>query len=1107
VTADGVDGAGQPPLAAGQKSPGTPEAGVGGPVNPTSSSTPVAPVRTSKSKKRRERRKKSKHRNGAGVANLGAPSRPKQGPKVANKGAAVSVPVTKPPVDAPGAPGLVIDATCPGFTFATWNVKMRPGLMVSPFDFCLIVGARLHNRALIATACTNAQVAELIEYDHREGGVAFLPPGVIVPDKIDRFVSLRLSESAGVVVTPKTIKFGSIEPLPLVQFWTGAKTARSGGRLWELTYTPMLPGLTLVTARLAPKQGLFGAVWSTQAHDVVTDVVESRVALGAAGLLPGPETEAYLERRAARILEDEGLASRGPEGMAGPVAQAKRRWFWARANWAVFNAVTHALTTVARHPFVALVFVLLALVATWIMVRPEESPEPVDPLGTVVTRAVWGTDMSGAVGYALAEAQQWAFGTFPMLTRTQVVDIWLSRVSRVSAWVLNYALWLLVWYGVARLCVRLMGWLVVHALTFPFSSVARDIVVVLRDIRGRVPPGALVTAREVLAICGFALAEELLKSLGGTEAVAALITLEWVSVGSPWYVPTAVMHCCSYVLGPVVGSALHAGWNLAIIGPTQLPGDLLSTLWAGGFGEPRPLRGMCVHEMMWSPQPQAQSATIRRMGDPEYGDRPRFAIWPVGPIVPGVRPGVYRSCGHNECAAAATRICSGAQPWDADPASNLRSWKGMLDRLLTISDVLRVGEFRDAAARVGVPSFQSWNERYPIGQQARNVLGLQNAERNGLKPYLTVQAFIKVERLPYSLDSGVAKPRVIQGRSDPVKASTGPYFWGVGKWLAEAWDFNNKLTYAYDCTAEQLGDWAHTCEAAGFVPIGADVSSFDTCVGPGALEAEREFLTRFTQVPRVVAHFMALRRRPIKARFRCGAVVERTAQVCSGDADTSCGDTLIAGLVWAYLFEVVLRVPWRVLVKSDDAVVAVRPEHKALVQVKLPAVWTHFGFRQTMDPDVDWDTVEFCSGRFWRVGHSRVFAPRPGRVLAKTFWTTTDWRDKTQWLRGVLLGLERDVSCVPLLREVCWLLLREVGRTGRVVRPAPYRGDHKVHAAQLHDYDVGTATQFCGIYGCSLGDLAGALVWLGRQAKLCGRVMDHPLVQRVAMADCRPPDR
>jgi hypothetical protein len=178
----------------------------------------------------------------------------------------------------------------------------------------------------------------------------------------------------------------------------------------------------------------------------------------------------------------------------------------------------------------------------------------------------------------------------------------------------------------------------------------------------------------------------------------------------------------------------------------------------------------------------------------------------------------------------------------------------------------------------------------------------------------------------------------------------------------------------------------------------------------------------------------------------------RTAQVSSGDGDTTSGNTR-AHLV---LLEACSQVKAAVAA-GDDGLVFTDDIDSVLGQYRLG------GFTPVLS-----DEIDFCSAIFWPTCDGPVLGPKVGRVLGKTFFAGKMFGDYLPWLRGVCLSLRNSCSFVPILRALIPHLLQLAG-IGKVWRDDHYA--YKNAASAPHEVCDETWEVFYQRYGLHESDV------------------------------------
>lgn len=414
----------------------------------------------------------------------------------------------------------------------------------------------------------------------------------------------------------------------------------------------------------------------------------------------------------------------------------------------------------------------------------------------------------------------------------------------------------------------------------------------------------------------------------------------------------------------------------------------------------------------------------------------------------------------------------------------------------------------------------------------------------------------------------VGDPRVIQGRSDKFKVAMGPWMWTYGKQLRSAWHWKNGsvINCASGQTAEAVGAWFHAAITQIVQPvcIVQDVPRWDSQVSP---PAKAKLLDTYIRLgaPQNVIKIRSLE--SLQGRFRQGTRYTTVGQVQSGDGDTSVGNDDIHGsgdlalacltaleyveknisdhgvdeltgltsveynkatrdelkksarraLVDNMLTNVVSQhvntSNLRVTVLGDDgSKVFSREYFDRIGGLKgYKAWWESLGFSDTDFAIVTPDEMEFCSSRFWPVvtdgQPSRVLGPKIGRMLSKTFYVKSEIPDKLHeaWLKSVCVGVEKDVSFIPILRVVVKTLLRLTSAAPDL--PMSYFArygvkdfEEKVRANSPHEVCDDTWCLMETLYGCTKSEVLEVERLIAGLPDI-GLSLEHPLLDAIAAID------
>lgn len=556
-------------------------------------------------------------------------------------------------------------------------------------------------------------------------------------------------------------------------------------------------------------------------------------------------------------------------------------------------------------------------------------------------------------------------------TRARVA---LLGSSALAAWVLHH--WLRRNYSVLRKSfVRaLLKW--VSLLLTWASSLWR----VMKRLAGRKSPRRLVPGRiraiGTSAVITDVVLEETIKRLvpGGTTAIVMVEALRHRSL---LYAPTALMHVLAARQNFALGVLLHFFWNKSVLaarspvetGPDDVCVDAIE------LRDNEPVADGCSFSIA------GQSVNSRLVC---CDARPSWHFRALS--VDGVVVSVFRSCACNERAAIRSRVtCQ-----ESSESSFWPIWWPKASKMpLVVEEDTEV-----------------WMHHLPnrargLINAAPTVAAVEASDR-------PMQAFVKRELAVESVQGQPLKldpvPRIIQGRSLPIKVATGPWTWRFGKALRTTYPASGSFVYGGGCSSEELGEVIDrvTCQLTddGGAWVAFDCKRFDRTVGPTPMRMlYREYVQCGAPTDCLAA--LAGRDGVRRGSTRNGIRYSRHAQVSSGDGDTTAGNSRIH----LVLLEACPSVQ-AAIVMGDDAVVWTSDASE------VATAYRQGGFEPKVSADLD-----FCSSLFWPSDQGTTLGPKIGRLIGKTFHSMNKIEGSyLRWLRGVCLGLDLSCSHVPILR-------------------------------------------------------------------------------------------
>lgn len=450
--------------------------------------------------------------------------------------------------------------------------------------------------------------------------------------------------------------------------------------------------------------------------------------------------------------------------------------------------------------------------------------------------------------------------------------------------------------------------------------------------------------------------------------------------------------------------------------------------------------------------------------------RPSFGLELCGIGSAGFTPQIARSCTHNEEIAVRNRI-----------TVVLTEQEGQWDRALH-----RLESILPPPTTVEEVPFHSWLARFPQGRHDMLIKGRAEAMTvKGVEDAKTIDAFVKREAILKNNEGGATvafNPRLIQGRRPAFQAASGPWTLAISKHFAKKWHPKNWVTYSSGMTAEMLGTWfdearAYITEAHGsYVCVEDDFSQFDGSLGIEATRFEEAVYARYNPPEWAKVCFSLMN--STAGVTATGVTYTTVGRRKSGDGNTSVGNSIVNTMAHSSaLLDVInlaglptrgsprdtLALHVRMIVLGDDNLIVTHPALvRAMKGLNFEDRLRAFGLRPKLvyrQRDCD---VEYCSGLFWPAATQTVWGPKPGRVIAKTFYTKEDVHGKgPAFARGVALGLWQDAHHIPVLHEVLSTTLRLTAGVGRasVIREA-----QRPQAMEAHEPGVATLQFACDRY-------------------------------------------
>ena len=460
--------------------------------------------------------------------------------------------------------------------------------------------------------------------------------------------------------------------------------------------------------------------------------------------------------------------------------------------------------------------------------------------------------------------------------------------------------------------------------------------------------------------------------------------------------------------------------------------------------------------------PIAPYATFVPARNEEYACKAKFGNQLVGPAIVGYAPVVARACAHNLDVALVNR---GLIPCDHDSVlwSSFEKWvKNNIEQVLPGTNDIKF-------------HFDEWVSRFPPRRrddyrEAMNeiIAGRAPSTKDG-----DSKLFVKRENQLKCTDLGVVPfdCRLISGQSHAHQVLTAQWTYPFNKFLSRSWGLDDfrvgfgPITYASSMNAVGIGRWFES------TLLGADTSIIvagdDLIVYTGrtwmAIDHTRYDAHMHYDAQQLKLWIYAakgLRTGPVSRQLhrqskpsgcsRFGHRYTTVGTTQSGASDTSAGNSLVNGLVNYWISNIAKGT-------TDENIVA----HMAIS--------SRLGFPQEGIQTARPEMVDFCSGIFLPSSKGWRLSPKPGRLVAKSFFVTKNMTlvHQHQWLRGLVVGLMPAVSHVPLLSDL-FVRLEEL-TAGLSPRPYDVNKMYLGYGPAL-PIDM-TYDMFCARYNCTSADI------------------------------------
>jgi len=241
-----------------------------------------------------------------------------------------------------------------------------------------------------------------------------------------------------------------------------------------------------------------------------------------------------------------------------------------------------------------------------------------------------------------------------------------------------------------------------------------------------------------------------------------------------------------------------------------------------------------------------------------------------------------------------------------------------------------------------------------------------------------------------------------------------------------------------------------------------DFSRFDSSIHPELLLFECDVYARLGMNKNV----LKVMRKNLSSRLYTsqGVMLDVEGTRRSGTPNTSCGNSLLNGLIHACVMHKAGVHNYKMIMLGDDNLTLINPAGSSdarptfTEQIEL---FAKFGLKAVTKISYGGEeyAVEFCSSKFWPIydnlGKTHILGPKIGRTLAKFGWFINPPVQKAQRdliLSGTVTSRWQDFRYLPVLRVMAERLsaLSTQNPLDPNTKAMPAVKDYKAHARHSH---------------------------------------------------------
>lgn len=328
-----------------------------------------------------------------------------------------------------------------------------------------------------------------------------------------------------------------------------------------------------------------------------------------------------------------------------------------------------------------------------------------------------------------------------------------------------------------------------------------------------------------------------------------------------------------------------------------------------------------------------------------------------------------------------------------------------------IEDVELAPELADVAKLMDITplTFDQWVSRFPAAKEKRLRKEMEEFENEVLEDREINQSSLHLKAEFYS---EIKPPRPIHASNVLLNFRTGRWLVPIGEALAELLPYH--ICFPIHGDSLLIGNFF--AEYSASVMAQSDFSQYDSTQRESCLNMLADFFT-LCGMPPHVADLMRLDTKYIRITTRKGFSYSAKGFRLSGRSETLIANTVLTISIFLQAARPYIK---GLLAKGDDAVLFLHDGVDEHIVNCIRERVDKMGFITKMEL-AHKDDIEFCSSYFIPCEQGYILTPKPGKMLAKTFWCkNTNYNEEQMKMQfaGILRGLEKNLSWLPFFGEI-----------------------------------------------------------------------------------------